>query len=491
MKFKHKIMGYAVALTLSLSTASCDFGDMNVNPNAPQDASLTSILPGAQANLMYGIHGDIAQFNSCFTQHLNGVENIYIDVARYDLTTNLASRVWDGNLYPGAMNDLANMIRKADAQNAPYYRGVARVLMASALGQVVDLWNNAPFSESFTGSSDKPNYTPAYQTGAVLYDSVQNLLTLAIADLNATTSVLRPTRDDLFFGGDRAAWTRTARALKARYFNHLSKVDSTGSATRALAEIDAGAFRTNADDARIIFSNQPDVASPWFRFLVGSFGNGLRINTTLADLMRTRNDPRLPFYARTVRVNNRDTIFGAASGVVTTGASAIGFYFNRPESPVNLITFVEQKFIEAEAALRSGNRDRAATAFNAAVRASVEKITASLLNVTPPVLQNTTTNTAYFTANASETAATISLEKIFIEKYIALALDPETWNDWRRSITAATPRGIPALNPAANNRTNGVLPRRWPYPNSEVQTNGANVSAQGAASITDRVFWDK
>jgi hypothetical protein len=126
-----------------------------------------------------------------------------------------------------------------------------------------------------------------------------------------------------------------------------------------------------------------------------------------------------------------------------------------------------------------------------AVCASVDKTTQSLLTVTPAILQNTTANTAYNAANASETAATISLDKIFIEKHLALAFDPETWNDWRRSISPATPRGIPALTAAANNRTSGAFPRRWPYPNSEVQTNGANVAAQGAATITDRIFWDR
>jgi hypothetical protein len=58
----------------------------------------------------------------------------------------------------------------------------------------------------------------------------------------------------------------------------------------------------------------------------------------------------------------------AAAGVVNLTASPIGFYYNRPQSPVNLITFVEVKFIEAEAALRAGNRQRAADAYNGSLR---------------------------------------------------------------------------------------------------------------------------
>ena len=479
-----------IALLVSaVRLGSCDFKDINVNPNAPTDAPMNVLLPAAQANLAYEIHGDIAQFTSIFTQQLGGVENIYLSVGQYDLNGNLAARVWDGNLYPGSMKDLDMVIRKAAETRSPHYRGVARILMAAALGQAVDLWNNVPYSEAFRGADGTPVTQPRYDRAEALYDTIQNMLSQAIVDLQATSSTFSPGRDDLVYGGNRTRWQQAARVLKARYFNHLSKVSPEQSAQNALAALRDGGFATNADDARIVFGNSQDAAGPWFRFLVGSFGNGVRMGESFVNLLQQRNDPRLPFY---VRANTGATPFvGSPAGVSRPTASQVGGYFNRPESPANFITFVEQRFIEAEALLRLNRRAEAATAFNAAVAASLARVTAAIpaFNLTT----NAAANQDYIRRNGSETAETITLEKIFTEKYIALALEPETWNDWRRSITPATPNGVPALALAASSQqfTGGRFPRRWPYPLSEVQLNRTNVEAQGPATITDRVFWDR
>lgn len=222
---------FATAIITIVS--SCDFGNINVNPNAATDAPMNVLLPAAQANLVYGLHGDISQFNSLLVQHLAGVENIYISIGQYDLNSNVAARVWNGNLYPGAMQDLYVIIRKSFENNSPHYRGIARILMAIALGQVVDLWNNAPYDEAFRGNDPvRPIFTPRYQPGAILYDSVNALLTNAIRDLTTPTSAKSPSRDDLVYNGNLANWIRAARALQARYANHLSKIDPEGSARR-------------------------------------------------------------------------------------------------------------------------------------------------------------------------------------------------------------------------------------------------------------------
>jgi len=476
---------------------SCEFGDINRNPNSPTAAPVNVLLPSAQAELAYGLHGDIAQFTSLFTQQTGGFESIYLPVSQYDLTSNLAGRVWESNLYPGAMTDLSVIIRKATESNSPHYRGIGRIMMAVALGQSVDLWNNVPYSEAFRGLDEQRILQPRYEQGAALYDTVQTLLTQAITDLQANNSFLSPSRDDLVYTGNRAQWIKAARALQARYHNHLSKVNPTTSAQNALTALQAGTFTSNTDDARIVFGTTQDAASPWFRFLVSSFGNGIRAGQFFVNLLKSKNDPRLPFFVG--QVGNRDpnrteNYIGNPAGTPEPAASSIGLYFNRPEAPANFITFIETKFIEAEANFRLSNFQAAATAHNAAVAASIDKITNNTfrINDTLIVRQNATANRAYITAYGSETAGTITLEKIFREKYIALYLEPEVWNDWRRSITPATPNGIPALTPAANSQqfTNRQFPRRWPYPNSEIQRNAANVQAQGAASITNRVFWD-
>jgi hypothetical protein len=84
-------------------------------------------------------------------------------------------------------------------------------------------------------------------------------------------------------------------------------------------------------------------------------------------------------------------------------------------------------------------------------------------------------------AYASETSGTISLDKIMTQKYIAMYLDVEAFNDWRRT-------GIPHLLPNTGNVTGDIIPRRLPYPQSERLFNGANLPSDNA--ITSRVWWD-
>ncbi len=105
------------------------------------------------------------------------------------------------------------------------------------------------------------------------------------------------------------------------------------------------------------------------------------------------------------------------------------------------MTFVEQKFIEAEAQMRSGNALGAATAYNDAVLESVLLVTGAPAPV------------AFELAMASETAATINMEKIMTQKWIALFIQVETYSDWRRT-------GIPSLTDNPNAATS--IPVRLP-----------------------------
>jgi hypothetical protein len=66
----------------------------------------------------------------------------------------------------------------------------------------------------------------------------------------------------------------------------------------------------------------------------------------------------------------------------------------------------------------------------------------------------------------------------------------ESWANWRRT-------GFPVLTPVnyPNNVTGGTIPRRFPYPLSESNTNPVNYKAASAAvpggdNLMGRVWWD-
>ena len=183
------------------------------------------------------------------------------------------------------------------------------------------------------------------------------------------------------------------------------------------------------------------------------------------DTLASTADPRLPFYAA---LDENGGYSGSsvdpAEADVTT--SAIGSYFGSPASVAPIATFVEAKFIEAEAKFRSGDNDGAATAHNDAVKASILQITGS---------NDDTFEAAY----ATENAGTISFDKIMFQKYIAMFTQVEVWNDWRRT-------GIPELTANPSSNLPGI-PTILPTSQDErlYNSNAVNVT-----NILSKVWWD-
>lgn len=471
-----------------------------MSPNESTDATVAFILPTAQANLVWGIGDYTAQTTSVLLQQITGTLLNWRSTTNYAYLPRFFDEPWNEKFYAGAMKDFNTIIQQSNENGATHYRGVAKIQMAMALGYVVDFWGDAPYTTAFNLEGSPQ---PTFESGEEVYNQIQVLLDEGIADLQ-TTSIVSPSRNDLVFpAASESAWVtasapkwiKTARALKARYYNHLSKVNPTQSATNALAQISAGTFAGNADDAKVVFGTTNDQAGPWYGFLQGTFGqNNIALAQEFINLLENRvaqdiDDPRLAYYvtdnfSNNVAQKDADGSYrGTPNGAVatTSNASRLGPYINTPGSPTNLITYTEVKFIESEANYRLGNYAAAADAFNQAVRSSIVRVTGA-------------EDKAYTAKFASETAETFrenGLEKLFTEKYIALFLEAEAWTDWRRSIPAGAPgnvSGIPRLTPPATNETEGVFPRRFLYPQTELVNNAGNVPN---ASLTDRVFWDK
>lgn len=462
MIFKNKQIALVLGLMM-LTVTACDISDTNKDPNRATDTGINNLLPHAQVNLAYGIGGDISQYNSILVQQTAGIARQHAQVARYNL--DIVGIVWDRNLYAGSMNDLNILIQKATEAEAWHHRGVAKILMANALGQVTSLWGDAPFSEAFQGAA---NTQPRFDSSQDLYARVQTLLTEGKEDLARTVSAAnRLGASDLIYNGNIARWTAAANALSARYHNHLSKVNPQASAQNVLNALGAGTISSSAEDMRFQFGSTASNANPWHNHKTSSF-NDTYMGKHFIDLLKDLNDPRLPVYATT---NSSGEYVGQVAGIGSAqGISDIGSTFLAANAPFYYITYIEVKFLEAEANLRLGNYGAAASAMNTAIIASLTRV-------------NGSANPDYVAAHASETAASMQnggLERLMTQKYIAMFLQPEAFTDWRRT-------GIPQLTPAVDNQTNNIIPRRWPYPNSERSNNSANTPV---VSITDRLWWD-
>ena len=480
---KKKIFSGIISVVLLL--ASCqDFDEINTNPNQPTDASIQVIFPAVTASFVYGLNGESAQFTSILMQYLTGILGDQQQVNSYSFIADMSDATWN-RFYSDCLINIKTIKGKASDLGATHYSGAAKIMEAAILGYSVDLWNDIPYTDALKLSEIKQ---PRFDAASTVYDAVQRLLDEGIQELEAT-STTSPSRNDFIYPAtseanwrttSRLRWIKLARAFKARYHNHRSKVDPAGSATATLAAIDAGSFVANAEEPRPVFGTE--FAGPWFPFFATTFGeNNVGVSQRIINLLRNRvavgvDDPRLPFF---VRSTGGGLYIGTPNGAVTKPANAVvvGDYLNRRDAPTPILNYSELKFIEAEAALRANLPGRAASAFNAGVAASLQRITG-------------TANAAYVALYGSETSVTITLDKILTEKHIDLYLQTEAWNDWRRSIpagAAATVSGIPALTAPSTNSTSGAFPRRFIYPNREIVNNSSNVP-----SVTNlsKVFWD-
>ena len=81
--------------------------------------------------------------------------------------------------------------------------------------------------------------------------------------------------------------------------------------------------------------------------------------------------------------------------------------------------------------------------------------------------------------------ANITLDLILKEKYIAMFLHPESWNDARRFDYQYEDMTLPANH---NQALSGQFVRRLIYPDSEQSRNVANVPT---VTALDRIWWDQ
>jgi len=429
---------------------SCNFinEDVNINPNNPIDVPLNLLLPGVQVEYAYVLGGDFGRYTTIWMQQHAGVERQHTGYEVYQVKENDINNAWS-TIYATILSDSQIIIDKAGA-DSPHYVGVSKVIQAMVLGNLVDLFNDVPWSGALQGAE---NLTPAYDNGADLYNTIQTLLDEGITALSASESLLSPGTNDLVYQGDLTKWVAAANTLKARHYLRL------GNNAQALNAV-ANGIASSADDAQLNFGAAAAEANPWRQFeeqrgdvVMGGF---------MLDLMNSIEDPRRAAYAT---LNDQGVYVGAAAGVPdnSPAVSRFGPFYGSRDSPIPFVTHVENKFIEAEAELASGNAAVAAEAHNEAIIASLASFGVS--------------DADFEAAQASEDDATIDLTKIITHKYIALYTQQEPFADWRRT-------GIPDLQPAQGETQIG---RRFPYPGDERLY---NTSYPGQVTVFERVFWD-
>jgi hypothetical protein len=437
----------------TLLVTGCKLEELNENPNSPLEVPLSTLLPPAQKNMANAAGGGVFEYTNIFSNHCLGTLAQPQQISNYAVDEVFVGYLWT-DFYSGFMLNLRRIMDGADRSQSPHYKGVAQVMMAWSLGTLTALWGDVPFSQAL----DPNNQSPQFDSQQQIYATIQQLLTEAQTNLNAPQSAFSPGVDDLIYGGNLNQWVRAAKALQARYFLHLSKRNASAW-TDALNALN-GAMAGVADDMEYQFIGNQGDANPMYLFYQTT--PYILVESPFRNLLVQRNDPRTAtFLAR--RPFSADTIPGS--------------WFSSIQSRVAFMTYVEARFIEAEALLQTG-QGGVQQSLNEAVEASIRQT-----NPAATQAQIDAYLAAWCTLPGNPQG---DLETIMEQKYIALFCQSEPYTDFRRT-------GLPALQPKPNGATavnpNGEIPRRLIYPQTERLYN--NQFPQPAPNMQDRFWWDQ
>jgi hypothetical protein len=263
---KHSVKLFLVLLlTFFMATGCEDYLDINTDPNNPTSAPIEGLMYQTSFETTRNTFR-VGSTTSFFVQHLASPNQA--------TGTDIHDAISYGNTWSQLyfnIGDLLTLIEQSENIDAPHYSGIARVMKAYNLSLLVNMFGDVPYSDAFSPEI----LQPTYDTSESVYNVILGDLTTAISELAASESSASPGSDDMIFGGDRAAWTRTAYALRARYLNHYSKLPSYDPG--AVLDAVDNAFSSSDEDFEMSFFANDGVAAQnqWYRTAVLNAGLNL------------------------------------------------------------------------------------------------------------------------------------------------------------------------------------------------------------------------
>jgi len=478
MKFKYSTIILSSALLLSVTSCKKNLEDINKNPNASETAQPDYLLTGATKNIADTYWGTANNMDASllFVQNWSKIQ--YTDPDRYIYTVASFQELWATGYTKGITN-FNQIIKLADAQSNPNYKGVALVLRSWVYSLLTDAYGDIPYSQA---ANIKENLTPVYDKQKDVYFAILEDLKSAQASLNAAGPAIG---GDIIYKNNILKWKKFANSLRLRIALRIADREAD-KAKQVLADIQAegsGYISDNSEIAQLIYSTSPN-QNPISNLF--DTRDDYRISKTIVDKLFALNDPRLPIYASPTKDATPATYVGLPNGLLVGDASNYGLtkiskpgtYFLAPSAPAVIISYAEVLFDRAEAAARGFTTEDQADLYKQAITASLKQY-----GITDATVVNN-----YLAQSAVQYDASNFRKSIGNQKWIALfGQGLEAFAEWRRL-------DYPQLTPAVAGTLGGKIPVRFLYPGTEQSLNGASykaaVASQGADVLTTKLWFD-
>ena len=373
----------------------------------------------------------------------------------------------------GGLLDIRKMEQLARKVGDSLYIGIAKVYQALDVGIGADVSGDTPYREAADSNFPEPHYDPQLQVYSDLQAQLDSAIMVFFTATGPTNLGGTADQSELIYSGRdpaglRAIYSDVARSLKARLFLHVAAASVAGVSGAPPAPYDSAlqyattGIKSPVDDF-LWFHDAVNHPNLWRDvFSGGDWVPGAAVIEILKRRITAgvEDDQRIAFYFTPASDGQYRGYRPTGATVPTSHGiddgsgpySRIGPTFDVDQSDGSFrqpeLTYVEMQLIAAEATWQINCSGCSPTA---------------VVSAAQPFLDAARRNRRYGSASFGDApgALAASLQNIIEEKYVSLFLNPEIWNDWKRTC-------LPSLAPTTGRP---AIPGRLPYGLVDITTN--------------------
>ncbi|WP_299180205.1 SusD/RagB family nutrient-binding outer membrane lipoprotein [uncultured Chryseobacterium sp.] len=470
---------YIIGSLLAFSVISCsneDYAELNVDPKNPTEVPASFLFTNGVKSLFDQMGSTSVNRNIFRLVAQHWTETQYTEETNYDIRNRGIPDTHVTIMYTNVLYDLKkakesllsdDSLLPAEKQNQ---EAMISVIEVYAWQQLVDLFGNIPYSEALQGNA---NVTPKYDDAFTIYKDLLTRVTAAYNNLNAGSPGFE---NDFIYNNDISKWKKLAASLKFKLAMRLADVDPALSKQEAEAAYNLGLISSNADNFTLQYEDNTANANPLYADLVLSGRQDFVPADTFVDYLNGLNDPRRTVFFDDNKIPYVGGVYGDFN--TYTNYTHIGDVFYTRTLPGDLMDYSEISFLLSDARERGYNVGSTAAAYyTQGITASMEYWGISAADIAT-YLARPDVNYA--------TAPGTWKERLAKQFWIAMYNRGfEAWTVWRMY-------DAPTLKlPVA---TGTPVPKRFTYPVTENNLNGANLSQAASAIGGDtqqtKIFWD-
>jgi len=536
MLFKNKIKFLSLGLGLALTFTSCEKAlDINDNPNQATNSTPELVLPQALVQTARNVVPfNTAGMRMMYIANGGGVSGWGGGFLDYNWASGHEAARWSD-----AYNNLTDyqyvVTNSEGVEGNEIFVHAAEIMKAYTYMGLVDTYNDIPYSEALLGNG---NIHPKYDKGQDIYADLAKKLDAAIAFLKPLTTADVPTsfkNGDVLFAGNSLNWAKLANTLKLKLV-----VKGKGKVTFANETIDGIGILTTDAIVNPKFAKIDGKQNPmWQLWAYSASGSGPggwgtqflptpfimafydgskivdegRADLIYADGIGSPKNQLGDLSVTAIGIAPSTWVLHPENGDISA-SNYVGYgVIKGPAAGQPILLAAEANFLASEAVVRGIMTGNAKTYFEDGISAAYLYLNKGETDAVANGADAAAYLASYKEENASSPLVNFDLnttnekkvEAIITQKYIAfnLLFSHESWNEYRRTnypsiINPAT--NAPYTNSRANAKNTFVstessapavdkLPTRFPYPNTEVAYNGANVPS--VDKFTSKIFWAK